>query len=81
MPKTIKIRCNGPDKHINEFDENEFKKILGNTIVIHRGSEDRHSQLDLQSIPERIVISCKECTYGKVIITRKVIKEVLQDKN
>ena len=81
MSKIIKIRCNGPGKHVNEFDENEFKKILNKRIVIYKGIKEGGNHIDQQSIPGRIVTRCKDCGDGKVIITREAILHFLQNKN
>ncbi len=68
MPKIIKIKCNGPNKCINEID---LEKALGTTVVL-RGESTIERQ-----IPERIVKPCQFCTVGKVIITREMFEENL----
>ena len=68
MPKIIKVRCNGPGKHINEVD---LEKALGTTPVL-RGVSTTERQ-----IPERVVKPCQSCTVGTVIITREMFEENL----
>ena len=69
MPKIIKIKCNGPDKHINEVD---LDKALGTTVVLRGGP----TQIE-RPIPKRVVKPCQFCTIGKVIITREMFEENL----
>ncbi len=69
MPKTIKIKCNGPNKCINEID---LEKALGTTVVLRDGSTKNE-----RPIPERVVKKCQFCTVGKVIITREMFEENL----
>jgi hypothetical protein len=70
MGKTIKVRCNGPGRHENEID---LEKVLRPTIVTKgmpaKGRRD---------VPERLVLACRFCTAGKVIVTREMIEENLQ---
>jgi len=70
MPEIIKIKCNGPGKHVNEVD---LRKILKRDLVILESGE---RPPEAGSIPERIVLQCRECTY-KVIVTREMIEENL----
>ena len=69
MPRIIKVRCNGPNKHVNEVDLN---KALKENVVL-RGVQPPTTQ----STPERIVLPCQQCTEGKVILSRKMIEENL----
>ena len=72
MAKIIKVRCNGPGKHINKVDlEKALKK---DTVVREANLDERPSG---PSIPERIILPCKECTNGQVIISRAIIEENL----
>jgi hypothetical protein len=68
MAKIIKVRCNGAGKCVNEFTDKELEKYTRPTIVV-RGQPKN-------TVPERLVIPCKHCTEGKVIITRKMIEEM-----
>lgn len=69
MGKTIKVRCNGPGKHVNTID---IDKALRKDIVL-KGQSIQGPP----SLPERLVLDCHECTAGKVIITRSMIEENL----
>jgi len=71
MTKIIKVRCNGPGKHINKVD---LEKVLRTDIVMRTAHP---KGLSGPSIPERIVLACQECTNGKVIISRAIIEENL----
>ena len=66
MAKIIKVRCNGPRKHVNEID---LDKVLTTAIVLKGRPGQRP-----QSIPDRMVLPCGECTEGKVILTRAMIE-------
>jgi len=74
MPKFIKVKCNGPNKHINEID---LDKALGTSVVLRGGPEVQQSAVQAGSVPERLVLNCQFCTEGKVILTRDMIEENL----
>lgn len=73
MGKIIKVKCNGSGKHVNEVD---VQKILKKDVVL-KGRFLGRNKPDQSSIPERIVLKCKKCPNGKVIITRKMIEATL----
>jgi hypothetical protein len=68
----IKVKCNGPEHHVNEID---LDKVLRRYTVL-KGSQDDYDALNQADIPERVVLNCRECTF-KVNITRAMIKENL----
>jgi len=68
MAQSIKVRCNGSGKHVNEFTKKDLEKYTTPTGVVRGESK--------KSFPERIVIPCQYCTEGEVIITRKMIEEL-----
>ncbi|MCU0645273.1 MAG: hypothetical protein MUC94_13580 [bacterium] len=68
MIKIIQVRCNGLSKCLNEFTEAELEKYYKPTIMV-RGQPKKN-------LPERLVISCRYCAEGKVIVTRKMIEEM-----
>ena len=70
MARIIKVRCNGPEKHINDVD---LDAALGPTIVL-RGMPAESKR----RIPRRLVLPWRFCTVGKVIIERAVIEENLR---
>ena len=65
----IKIRCNGKEKHVNEIDLDTL--IDNSQTIIYKGI----NQISTDKIPPRIVIDCKFCDTGKVIIDREIILE------
>jgi hypothetical protein len=65
--KKIRMRCNGPGKHVNEVD---LEKALKRIRVL-RGEATPFPD----PIPDRIVLPCHECAEGKVVISRQIIKE------
>ena len=69
MPKIIKVRCNGPNKHINEVD---LDKINQTTVVLRGNPAAQQSY-----VPDRLVLNCQSCTEGRVIITREMLEENL----
>jgi hypothetical protein len=69
MTKTIKIRCNGRGKHVNDVD---LEAALA-PVIVTRGAPAKSER----RIPERLVLPCRFCTEGKVIIERAVIEENL----
>ncbi len=62
MARTIKVKCNGPGKHINQVDVDTCLEKQ----PVHKGST--------AAVPERTVLNCQECTEGKVIVTRTMIE-------
>ena len=69
MAETIKIRCNGPAQHVNEVDLGEALREQPITRSVLFTSPD---------IPDRIVLHCRECADGKVILTRAMIEQARQ---
>ncbi len=70
MAKTIKIRCNGLQKHENVVDLE--KALKEKPIVTYRGAGTKPPE-----IPERLVLPCQKCGEGKVVISRAIIEENL----
>jgi hypothetical protein len=66
MTEIIKVRCNGPGKHVNEVD-------LGQALL--EVPIAKQAGLTQPPIPERIVLNCGSCTNGKVVLTRSVIED------
>jgi hypothetical protein len=65
MGQIIKVRCNGPNKHVNDVDVDD---ALRETSTL-RGD------FSSSSVPERIVLRCRVCADGKVIVTRAMIEQ------
>ena len=66
MRELVKVRCNGPNKHVNEVDLSAA--LL--EVPITRGVDTSTAGL-----PDRIVLRCCECADGKVIVTRAMIED------
>ena len=69
MADMIKIRCNGPNHHVNEVDLGE---------ALSRQAIARTISYDAPDVPDRIVLFCRECTDGQVILTRTMIEQARQ---
>ena len=74
MPKIIKVRCNGPNKCINEVDLKALIKDEDAYVYrMYPGDTSRKGPV----IRSRYVLKCKRCSNGEVIITRQMIEENL----
>ena len=71
MAEIIKIRCNGPARHVNEVDLGE---------ALREQPIAREVAFTTPSVPERIVLHCSACTDGRVILTRAMIEEARQSR-
>jgi kynurenine formamidase len=69
MANIIKVRCNGPGKHVNEVN---LDKVLQTEVVLRTPGRAAG-----QDLPERLVFPCRQCTEGKVIVTRTMLEEQL----
>ena len=69
MSRIIKVRCNGAGRHVNEVDLDE---VLREDVVL-RGVPVREGL----RFPKRLVLPCRLCTEGKVIVLREMIEENL----
>lgn len=73
MAQIIKVRCNGAGKHVNEVDLGEAlrptKILRGVKPTAAAGPED---------VPERMILRCRECADGKVILTRAMVEDARQ---
>ena len=67
MGQVIKVRCNGPNRHVNEVD---LEDALRGDFVTRRTDFSSSS-----SVPERTVLRCHECTDGKVVVTREMVED------
>lgn len=66
MGQVINVRCNGPNRHVNEVDLDD---------ALRETSTLRSADLFSPSTPERVVLRCRECTDGKVIVTRGMVED------
>jgi hypothetical protein len=69
MGQIIKIRCNGANRHVNEVDVDDA--LRGDSVA-------RRADFSSSIVPERIVLRCRECTDGRVIVTRVMIEAARQ---
>lgn len=70
MAKLIKIKCNAAQAHVNEVDlDNALKRE-----VVLRGGPPVSPALDL---PDRLVLKCRHCAEGRVVLTRAMIEKAL----
>lgn len=69
MGRMIKVRCNGTNKHVNEIDLDD---------AMREDSIARGGDFSSPSMPERIVLRCRECVEGRVIVTRAMIEQARQ---
>jgi hypothetical protein len=69
MAEIIKVRCNGPKQHVNEVDLAE---------ALREQPITRNAAFTSPDIPDRIVLHCRECTDGRVILTRAMIERTRQ---
>ncbi|MFH1891588.1 MAG: hypothetical protein ABIK83_02780 [Candidatus Zixiibacteriota bacterium] len=67
MGKMIKVRCDGPGKHVNTVD---VEAVLETDVILRSTGKGKGGR----SIPKRLVLPCRECAVGKVIITRDMIE-------
>lgn len=69
MAKTIKIKCNGPEGHLNLVD---LDHALEESIVYRTTEQPR------QNLPERLTLRCQESgCAGRIVITLPILQEVL----
>ncbi|MBN2440053.1 MAG: hypothetical protein JXJ04_01865 [Spirochaetales bacterium] len=68
---TIKIRCNGKEKHVNEINLDTL--LAASPTTVYRGT----IQVNPDTIPPRMILDCAFCTTGKVIIEKLIILENL----
>lgn len=69
MGRMIKVRCNGANKHINEVDLDD---------ALREDAIARQPNFSSSSVPERVVLRCRECVDGKVVVTREMIERARQ---
>ena len=77
MTTIIKITCNGPGKCVNEID---LEKTLGDRVSAYKVIKSSPDLNELPPIPASIVLNCRKCALGKVIITREMAEQALRDR-
>lgn len=66
MGQIIRVRCNGANRHVNEVDVDD---------ALREDSVARQADGSSSDVPERIVLRCRECVDGRVIVTRAMIED------
>jgi hypothetical protein len=80
MARIIKVRCNGPDHHVNEVDLDKgtivvmFPMMAGVDLRAEKNTQSKKLAIP-KELPERLVFPCQHCKDGKVIITRDMIQK------
>ena len=69
LNRIIKVRCNGANRHVNDVDLD--KAMREDTIA-------RRTDNSLSPVPERLILRCRECADGRVILTREMIEDAHQ---
>jgi hypothetical protein len=72
MARVIKIRCNGPAQDVNEVD---IDRVLRPDIVM-RGAPPSKKPDDLTDLPERVVLPCRFCAPGRIVLTRDMLTNI-----
>jgi len=70
MSRKIKVRCNGPERHINEID---LERLLDSTFVVKGGAPDSRLA-NLEDVEFPLYEDCRYCA-GRVIITHEVAEQ------
>ena len=66
MGQVIKVRCNGANRHVNDVDVES---------ALMKAPVAREADFSSSGVPERIVLRCRECAEGRVILTRAMIED------
>ena len=76
MSGKIKIRCNGPERHVNEID---FERLIEPIFVV-KGHNTPHTQPDLDDVEFPLYEDCRYCV-GRIIITREIAEQASKTGN
>ena len=76
MSGTIKVRCNGPERHINDID---LERLLEPTFVT-KGPNQASSLSNLADVEFPLYEDCRYCS-GRVIITREIVEKTSKSGN
>lgn len=71
MGQIVKVKCNGPNKHVNEVD---LDALLKTTVMVRGPSA---SDILPDDLPNELVKRCREC-ISDVVITREMLREMLK---
>jgi hypothetical protein len=70
MNRVVRKKCNGTNKHENEF---RFEDLLKTIPVSKGGSAGGGESFNL---PNELVMKCRFCTEGRVVFTRSDIEQL-----
>jgi hypothetical protein len=69
MSQIIRKKCNGKEKHDNDFTRDELLRKL----PVTRSASANPSAADL---PNELVFKCRTCTEGRVVFTRSDLEAI-----
>lgn len=72
MSQIIRKKCNGKEKHDNDFTRDE---LLRKMPVTRKVSAIPSAATDL---PNELVFKCRNCTEGRVVFTRSDLERLQQ---
>lgn len=73
----IKVKCTICSK-VNEVD---LDKALERESILRLSSDSPPLPSEVPPLPERIVLDCRHCTAGKVILDRRMMEDALGQKS
>ncbi|MBS1790483.1 MAG: hypothetical protein JST85_22370 [Acidobacteria bacterium] len=69
MSQIIRKKCNGKEKHDNEFTRDELLRKM----PVTRNSSINPISADL---PNELVFKCRTCTEGRIVFTRSELEAI-----
>ena len=69
MSQIIRKKCNGKEKHDNDFTRDELLR----KVPVTRGAPANPATADL---PNELVFKCRTCTEGRVVFTRSELEAI-----
>jgi hypothetical protein len=76
MSRKIKVRCNGPERHINDID---LERLL-EPIFVTKSHNPAPNLTNLNDVEFPLVEDCHYCA-GHVIITREIAEQARKTGN
>ncbi len=68
MSQIIRKKCNGANKHDNDF---KLTDLILRTFTVRELTTNSAAE-----IPEQIVMKCRTCTEGRVVFTRNELEKI-----
>ena len=68
MSQIIRKKCNGANKHDNDF---KLSDLVSRTSTVRELTTNSRDE-----IPEQIVMKCRTCTEGRVVFTRSELEKI-----